>query len=71
MTQPAQLPDPEKMQRGGERLREACQMLDALNLMLDDVDRSNRAENRYSPLYIHRLEKAKRLLDSRQEEQGG
>lgn len=75
MTQQPRIPDPETRARTVARLREACQMLDALNLFLDDALAQVEAENRQSPLYVYRLHRAKRLLDSRclekSEEKGG
>lgn len=84
MTQQPKIPDPETRARTVARLREACNMLDALNLFLDDAlallgglspIAQIEAENRKSPLYVYRLQRAKRLLDSRSseklEEKGG
>lgn len=75
MTEKAKLPSPEAINRATDRLREACQMLDALNLFMDDVIAQIEAENRKSPLYAYRLRRAKRLLDSqpleKPEEKGG
>lgn len=64
MTQQPRIPDPETKARSVARLREACEMLDALNLFLDDAIAQIEAENRKSPLYAYRLQRAKRLLDS-------
>ena len=64
MTQQLTIPDPEARARAVARLREACQMLDALNLFMDDAIAQIEAENRKSPLYAYRLQRAKRLLDS-------
>ncbi|MBW4618138.1 MAG: hypothetical protein KME17_01975 [Cyanosarcina radialis HA8281-LM2] len=69
MTQTAQLPDPEKIQQGAQKLHEACKMLDALNVLLDEAIAQVEAENRRSPLYRYRLERAKKLLDARSEKQ--
>lgn len=65
MIQQSRMPDPEARARAVARLREACQMLDALNLFMDDAIAQIEAENRKSPLYAYRLQRAKRLLDSR------
>ena len=65
MTHHPRIPDPETRARSVARLREACKMLDALNLFLDDAIAQVEAENRKSPLYAYRLQKAKHLLDSR------
>lgn len=64
MIQQPRMPNPEARARAVARLREACQMLDALNLFLDDAIAQIEAENRKSPLYAYRLRRAKRLLDS-------
>lgn len=75
MTEKAKLPSPEAINRATDRLREACEMLDALNLFMDDAIAQIEAENRKSPLHVYRLQRAKRLLDSRSleqsEEKGG
>lgn len=68
MTASAKLPDPEKIQQGVEKSREACKLLDALNLILDDAIAQIEAENRRSPLYVYRLKRAKHLLDAHKEE---
>ena len=52
MTLSTKLPDPEKMQRGTEKLREACKLLDKLNLILDDAIAQIEAENRLNPLSV-------------------
>ena len=75
MTEKAKLPSPEAINRATDRLSKACDMLDALNVFLDDALAQIEAENRKSPLYVYRLQRAKRLLDSRSleklEEKGG
>lgn len=43
----------------------------ALTIFMDDAIAQIEAENRRSPLYVRRLESAKRLLDSRNQEKGG
>lgn len=58
------MPSPEMFQHSAECLREACRQLDALNLILDDAIAQMDAINRSSPLYIRRLERAKKLLNS-------
>lgn len=68
MTQQPKIPGPEARARAVSRLRETCEMLDALNLFLDDAITQVEAENRKSPLYAYRLKRAKHLLDSRQPE---
>jgi hypothetical protein len=65
MTQTVQIPDPEKFKHGVQKLQEACKMLDALNVLLDEAIAQVEAENRRSPLYRYRLERAKKLLDAR------
>lgn len=69
MTQPAKVPSQEAIDRSVARLREACEMLDALNTFLDDAIAQVAAENRRSPLYLRRLERAKKLLDSHKVEE--
>jgi hypothetical protein len=65
MTKPPQLPNSVKFQHGVQKLQEACKMLDALNILLDEAIAQVEEENRRSPLYQYRLEKAKKLLDAR------
>ncbi len=62
MTHSKQLPDPEKMQHGADKLREACRQLDALNLILDDAIAQVEAENRRSLQYHSRIERAKKFV---------
>lgn len=61
------IPDPEMFQRSTERLREVCRQLDALNAVIYDAIAQMDAINRKSPLYIRRLERAKKLLDSQRQ----
>lgn len=68
MTEKAKLPDQAAIDRAVARLSETCRQLDALTLLLDDAIAQVEAENRRSPLYIHRQERAKRLLGSRKQE---
>ncbi|NER32713.1 MAG: hypothetical protein F6J93_01310 [Oscillatoria sp. SIO1A7] len=67
MTKSKRIPDPEMFERSAECFREVCRKLDALNLVLDDAIAQMDAINRSSPLYIRRLERAKRLLDSQRQ----
>lgn len=68
MNNQLKIPDAETRAKSVARLREVCQMIDALNLFLDDAIAHVEAENRRSPLYIRRLERAKKLLDSHKQE---
>lgn len=68
MTQKAKLPDRAAIDRAIARMRETCRQLDALTLLLDDAIAQVEAENRPSPLYVHRLERARHLLNSRSSE---
>ncbi|MFB2923079.1 hypothetical protein [Aerosakkonema funiforme] len=68
MNQQPRIPDPQTKARTVARLRETCQMLDALNVFLDDAISQVEAENHRNPLYIRRLQKAEELLDSRKQE---
>ncbi|PSB05188.1 hypothetical protein [Merismopedia glauca] len=64
MIEQPRIPDAETRARNVARLRETCQMLDALNLFLDEAIAQVEEENRRSPLYRYRLERAKKLLDA-------
>ena len=68
MNNQPKIPEPETVQRHVERLREICQGFDAANLVFDEVIARLEADNRRSHLYNSRLENAKKLLDSRQQE---
>lgn len=68
MTEKAELPDQAAIDRAVARLGETCRQLEALTIFMDDAIAQIEAENRRSPLYVHRLERAKRLLDSCQQE---
>jgi hypothetical protein len=64
MTQFTNIPDPEKFKHGAEKLREACLLLDSLNLILDDAISQIETENHRHPLYVQKLQRAKSLVDS-------
>ncbi|MBD2180075.1 hypothetical protein H6S82_09675 [Planktothrix sp. FACHB-1355] len=68
MNQQPRIPDPQTKARTVARLRETCQMLDALNVFLDGAIAQVEAENHRNPLYLRRLERAEELLDSRKQE---
>ena len=64
MTQATNLPSNEKFNHGVEKLREACQLLDSLNLILDDAITQIESENHRHPFYLQKLERAKKLIKS-------
>jgi hypothetical protein len=64
MTQSTNLPNNEKFKQGAEKLRQACQLLDSLNLILDDAITQIESENHRHPFYLQKLEKAKQLIKS-------
>ena len=45
-------------------LRETCRQLEALTLLMDDTIAQIEAENQKSSLYLHRIQRAKQLLNS-------
>ena len=61
MTQLAKIPDPEKIKRTVERLRESNQQLGAFTLALDEVIAQLEADIRRSPRNAYLLSKAKRI----------
>lgn len=71
MTQQTRIRDLETKNRSVARWYESNQELDALNLILDDAIAQVEAENRRSPAYVDRLEKAKLLLNSLKQEKLG
>ncbi|GBF82451.1 hypothetical protein [Aphanothece sacrum] len=64
MTQEAFIPDMEKIKATSAKFKELCQRMDAHILVLDDIIAQLEEENRRSPLYQYRLNRAKRLLNS-------
>jgi hypothetical protein len=65
MNQPITVPDSETVARSVARWQEVCNRLDALNVLLDEAIAQVEEDNRRSPLYQYRLERAKKLLDAR------
>lgn len=65
MTEKPKLPDQAAIDRSVVRLRETCRQLEALTIFMDDAIAQIEAENRKSPLYVYRLERAKKLLPER------
>ena len=68
MTQPPQLPAPEKVKQRAARMREICIMFDAQIMVLDELIAQVEAENRNNPINVYRREKGKRLLESLMQE---
>lgn len=68
MTQPPQLPDPDKVKQRAARMREICVMFDAQIMVLDQLIAQVEAENRNNPINVYRREKGKRLLESLMQE---
>jgi hypothetical protein len=64
MTQVKKTPDPEKFKRATTRLHETCKQLDALDVLLDDLEAKVEADVRRSPLTQYRLRRAKQALQS-------
>jgi hypothetical protein len=64
MTQFTNIPDPEKFKQAAEKLREACLLLDSLNLILDDAISQIEMEHHHHPLYVKKLQRAKSLVNS-------
>ena len=59
------LPNPpslERVMQRAARVEEICRRADAEILILDDLIAKLEAQHRFSPLYLYRLNKAKRLL---------
>lgn len=59
-----QIPNAETRARNVARLREACLMLDHLNMMLAQASAIAEVELQNSPLYIHRRERVRKQLES-------
>ena len=64
MTQEPFTPDMEQIKATSAKVKALCQRMDAEILILDDIIAQLEEENRRSPLYQYRLNKAKRLLNS-------
>jgi hypothetical protein len=67
MTQEAFVPDIEKIKATSAKVKVLCERMDAEILILDDIIAQLDEQIRSSPLYIYRLNKAKRLLSNKQE----
>jgi hypothetical protein len=57
-----QIPDQETRTKSLSRLREACLMLDALNMTLDEAIASAEADNRNNKVNRRRRQEAERLF---------
>jgi hypothetical protein len=57
-----QIPDQETREKSLSRLREACLMLDALNMTLDEAIASAEADNRNNNINRRRRQEAERLF---------
>ena len=62
MTQQSFIPDMEKVKATSAKVKILCERMDAEILILDDIIAQLEEQNRNSPLYQYRLNKAKRLL---------
>lgn len=62
MTQEKFTPDIEQIKKTSFKFQELCKRMDAEILILDDIIAQLDEQNRNSPLYQYRLNKAKRLL---------
>ncbi|MBF2056143.1 MAG: hypothetical protein IGQ45_02735 [Cyanobacterium sp. T60_A2020_053] len=62
MTQQPFTPDIEKIKATSAKVKKLCERMDAEILILDDIIAQLDEQNRNSPLYQYRLNKAKRLL---------
>lgn len=60
MTPKVKLPAQSAIDRSVTRLQATCQQLEALTMLMDDAIAVGEAENRQSPLYTYRIQKAKR-----------
>ncbi len=63
MTQEQFTPDIEQVKKTSLKFQELFKRMDAEILILDDIIAQLDEQNRASPLYIYRLNKAKRLLN--------
>ncbi len=66
MTQEKFIPDIEQVKKTSIKFQELFKRMDAEILILDDIMAQLDEQNRSSPLYIYRLNKAKRLLNNNQ-----
>ena len=63
MTQETFTPDIEQIKKTSLKFQELFKRIDAEILVLDDIIAQLEEQNRNSPLYQYRLNKAKRFLD--------
>ncbi|WP_017295563.1 hypothetical protein [Geminocystis herdmanii] len=63
MTQEKFIPDIEQIKKTSLKFQELCKRMDAEILILDDIIAQLDEQNRNSPVYQYRLNKAKRLLE--------
>ncbi|MDJ0845410.1 hypothetical protein [Crocosphaera sp.] len=64
MTQEPFTPDIEQIKATSAKFKALFERMDAQILVLDDIIAQLEEENRRSPIYQYRLNKAKRLLNS-------
>ncbi len=64
MTQETFTPDIQQIKATSAKFKALFERMDAQILVLDDIIAQLEEENRRSPLYQYRLNKAKRLLNS-------
>jgi len=62
MTQEKFIPNIEKIKATSAKVKKLCERMDAEILILDDIIAQLDEQNRSSPVYQYRLNKAKRLL---------
>ena len=62
MTQEKSIPDIEQIKATSAKVKKLCERMDAEILILDDIIAQLDEQNRNSPVYQYRLNKAKRLL---------
>jgi hypothetical protein len=65
MTKESFTPDMEKIKATSAKVKVLCQRMDAEILILDDIIAQLEEQNRSSPVYQYRLNKAKRLLETK------
>ena len=63
MTKKAFVPDMEQIKATSAKVQALCQRMDAEILVLDDIIAQLEEDNRHSPVYQYRLNRAKRLLN--------
>lgn len=63
------IPDAETRARNVAQLREVCETLDHLNLMLEHASAIAEAELQNSPLYVRRRERLRKQLEYKTQQQ--